>query len=101
MDRHVRMHVRIPARLQKRWREIYRNGCLEFDITSALLNASVRRDVFEHAWKVTEPNIPDDELFGLFKKAFGARSSLASKLDFIKDIMGRHVCVLSTCLSAL
>ena len=94
-------HVRIPARLQKRWREIYCNGCLEFDIASALSNTSVRRDRFENAWKVTEPNIPDDELFGLLKKAFGARSSLASKLDFVKGIWERYVRALSTCLSAL
>ena len=59
---------------------------------------------------MVRPEIPDEELFCLFNKAFGRRDNLAGKVDFVRDVlrrykvMGEKVCLSDKpllCLSAL
>ena len=101
-------YIRMPTRIRHRWCHKTSKYYYKCHITHAVRKLNLSRMDLRKYWRLIEPSIPDEELLRLFEKAFGAHRCLASKVDFIKEVvrrykaMGAPVCLSGTpifCLS--
>ena len=79
----------LPTRISQRWCKSNYTG-LRFYIAKALVIANISWEEFKKSWRLVHPMIPEEELFCLFKKAFGSRNNVPGRVAFIKDIMRRY-----------
>ena len=86
--RYPRGYIRImvPARIRERWCKMHIKALNGFQVYKALSEAKVSSEEFKMYWKRVQPTIPEEDLFRLFKQAFG----LHHKADFINDILRRY-----------
>ena len=80
----------MPKRIRERWCASRGNSINSYSYTihNALRDCDpkVSREEFKACWKRVQPTIPEEDLFRMFKKAFGSHH----KVDFINDILRRY-----------
>ena len=80
----------MPTRIEDRWFDSHGVQRACYKIKKSLRRLNVTAQEFKKSWTIVRSSIPDEELFYLFDNAFGAKNSVFSKMDFIKDILRRY-----------
>ena len=95
-------YICMPTRIRHRWcHKTSKKHYYKFYMTQAVRKLNLGRTDFRKYWRLIEPSIPDEELLRLFEKAFGAQC-LASKVDFVKEVVRRYKAMgAPVCLSGM
>ena len=85
-----RATAQVPKRLMHRWLREADNKSLQHHISRALATVGISRKEFTLRLRRVQPEIPDDELFSMYNKAFGTPGDLVPKLKFVQEILRRY-----------
>ena len=96
-----RATIQVPKRINQRWlrerrligREAHSRH-YQYPISRSLATVGISREEFALRWRRVQPEIPDDELFSMFNKAFGTPYNRKPKLKFVQEILRRYKAII-------